>query len=155
VRILRHDDATIVLRDVPLFSYVFAVVCIAAGIAFGVLAAAVGETLLLTPTLIAIGLGVLLAWASPVITSSFDRSGYEIRERGLLRDRTRRGPTTDVAGVYCDEEMTEVNYRVVIVLRTNAQLALCGWKPVGKRRLRRIAAEVAAFLMTTHTHGAT
>ena len=137
-----------VVRDVPVLQYAFAGVGVIAGIAFAALAAMTGELELLQAAAIAFGLGALIGLISPVTTATFDkqRGTYEVRRTGVARRRTDPGSLSGIAEVRVDESLTDPAWRVVLVLHSGSHVPLESWWSNSRRRTRRIAGRLAAFL---------
>ena len=138
-----------VVRDIPLLQYVFGAVCVTASFVFAGLSLSEGDAGLLTPSAIALGMGTLIVLISPVTTATFDRARgtFEVRRRGLIRTRVEGGPLAYIADVRVDEAITDPVYRVVLVLRSGAQVPLASWWANSRRRSRRVAARLTAFLV--------
>lgn len=144
LRVVRQDKETMVVRNLPLVQYLFAGLSVFAGFAF----AGLGLQDSRAHSAIAVGLGALLAWLSPVTTSTFNhRSGaYEVRRSGLFRSSVAGGDLADIADVGVEEATTETTYRVVLVLYSGARVPLSTWWTASRRGSNRVAKRLAAFL---------
>lgn len=138
-----------VVRDVPLFQYVFAAACVTASFVFAGLSVSPGDAGRLTPSAIAFGFGALIVLISPVTTATFDRGRgvFEVRRRGPFRNATDIGSLAHIADVRVDEAITDRGYRVVLVLHSGARVPLASWWVNSKRRSKRVAARLTAFLV--------
>ena len=148
LRVVRQDEETMVVREVPAVQYLFAAVFVVAGFAFGGLGFGDSGARLLVPTAIAVGLGALIVWLSPVTTSTFNhrRGAYEVRRSGLFRSTVASGALAHISDVRVEEASTETTYRVVLVLRSGARVPLSAWWSNSRRRSNQVAARLAAFL---------
>ncbi len=137
-----------VVRDIPLFQYVFGTSCVASSFVFVGLALSQGQAGLLTPAAIAFGMGALLFLLSPVTTATFDRERgvFEVRRKGIFRDVVDSGSLAHIVDITVDESATDPVYRVMIVLVSGAQIPLSSWWSNSRRRSRRVAKRLIAFL---------
>lgn len=148
MRVVRQDEETMVVRDVPVIQYLFATVFVVAGFAFAGLGLGDSGAGPLIPTAIAVGFGALIVWLSPVTTSTFNRRRgvYEVRQRGLFRSTVATGALAHIADVRVEEASTETTYRIVLVLLSGARVPLSAWWTDSRRGSNRVAARLAAFL---------
>ena len=84
MRVARLSDDTLVVRDVPYLCYFFGTVFLAGGFAVAWLGVREGESALLTPGAIAVGISTMLLLLSPITVTTFDRRGnaYEVLRKG-------------------------------------------------------------------------
>ena len=140
-----------VVRDVPRLQWFFSALFAASGLAIGGLSLSNGETGLLMPSAIGVGLGMAIAGLSPMTTSTFDRrmGTYAVRRTGLFGSRAAAGDLRDIVQVFVDEMTSETGYRVALALRSGARIPLAARWLNMRRRSRRVAERIAAFLVAT------